>query len=241
VASAFSDDGKRLITVGQDGTVCLWELPRNPDLRSGPIPEDPADEKALAALAGRPIPLANGTTVQVGRAARGAQLSAPRAADGVIEHAAFTSSGDHVVTTGADGTARVWDVATGRPVTPPLRHRDTVVYAAFSPDGLRLLTASKDRTARLWDAVRGELLSPPLRHGRDIKRVLFGPDGSRAFVVCAGGAVASWDLTPDTRSADELVLLAEVESCGRVDEKQTRQTLGPAALRSAWEKLQSAR
>jgi WD40 repeat protein len=113
------------------------------------------------------------------------------------------------------------------------------VYAAFSPAGLRLITGSKDRTARVWDAASGEALSPPLRHSRDIQRVRFSSDGNRAVVIGASGSVVSWDLTPDGRPADVLVGLAEVMSCGRIDEKQARRVLDSKSLRSAWDKLQA--
>jgi serine/threonine protein kinase/WD40 repeat protein len=239
-AAALTAAGQ-FVTVGRDGTACVWELPRTPGLNAEPLPGGPPEEKTRVDLGGRTIRLADGTPVRVKRAETGAALAPPRPADGILEHAAFSPSGDRLVAADPDGTARVWDVASGKPMTPPLRHQAAVVYAAFSADGGRLLTASKDRTARVWDVARGEALSPPLRHARDIRRALFSPDGSRAVVVCAGDAVATWDLTPDARPADELLLLAEVLSCGRIDERQTRQPLDAGALRSAWERLPASR
>ena len=64
--------------------------------------------------------------------------------------AAFSSDGKYVLTSGADGTARLWDVATGTEVRRFTGHTNMVRDVAFSPDGKYILTASHDTTARLW-------------------------------------------------------------------------------------------
>ncbi len=237
LTAAFVGEGRLLLTVSHDGMVCVWELPRLLEL-GAPVRLEEAPERRPVALDGRPIQLANGLTVQVPRASMAGPISPPRPADGVVDHAVFSPGGDRAVLAGRDGVVCIWDVGMGKPVTPPLQHRDVVLYAAFSSDGLRLITASRDKTARVWDAVSGEPLSPPLKHSRDIERVLFSSDGTRAAVSCAGGVGITWDLTADRRPSDVLVVLAEVLSCSRIDDKQARQVLDAKALRSAWEKLQ---
>jgi len=63
---------------------------------------------------------------------------------------AFSPGGKTVLTSGADGTARLWDVQTGAEVRRYTGHTDWVRNVAFSPDGKYILTASNDNTARLW-------------------------------------------------------------------------------------------
>jgi WD40 repeat protein len=64
--------------------------------------------------------------------------------------AAFSPDGKFVLTSGRDGTARLWDITTGREIRRLTGHTNEVRDVAFSPYGKYILTASEDGTARLW-------------------------------------------------------------------------------------------
>lgn len=55
-----------------------------------------------------------------------------------------------MLSSGADQTARLWDVRTGQEVRRFAGHINEIRDVAFSPDGKYILTASFDNTARLW-------------------------------------------------------------------------------------------
>ena len=76
----------------------------------------------------------------------------------VVYEASFNADGSRVVTAGADGTARVWDVATGAPVAALIGHSEAVYTAAFSPDGTLVATGSQDDTVRVWDSATGKVV-----------------------------------------------------------------------------------
>ncbi len=69
---------------------------------------------------------------------------------GAVYGAAFSPDGKYVLTSGVDGTARLWDVQTGQELRRFAGYTDEERYVAFSPDGKHILTASQDSTARLW-------------------------------------------------------------------------------------------
>src|SRR5262249_1246439 len=119
--------------------------------------------------------------------------------------------GKQLVTAGADGTARVWELATGKPVTPLLRHGAGVLQAAFSPDGRRVATGSADRTARVWDAAPGKPVTPPLEHRAAVTLVAFSPDGRRV-ATAAADRVRQWDAA----AGDALGPSVLAASAGRV-------------------------
>jgi WD40 repeat protein len=72
-----------------------------------------------------------------------------------ILDAAFSPTGDRVVTASDDGTARVWDAATGTELHMLRAHDAAVEKILLTPDGRRIITASTDGSVRIWDAAAG--------------------------------------------------------------------------------------
>jgi WD40 repeat protein len=70
----------------------------------------------------------------------------PAGADGV----AFSPDGKYVVSSGVDGTARLWNVQAGQEVRRFAGGNTEIATVTFSPDGKYILTSSFDGTARLW-------------------------------------------------------------------------------------------
>jgi Tol biopolymer transport system component len=74
---------------------------------------------------------------------------------------AVSPDGKTVVTSSADGTARVWDTFTGKPLRT-LQHDSRlggglVWSAAFAPDGKTLALAHHNGCITFWDALQGKL------------------------------------------------------------------------------------
>jgi WD40 repeat protein/class 3 adenylate cyclase len=114
-----------------------------------------------------------------------------------ILHTEFSPDGQRIVTTGQDGTARVWDARTGQPLTPPLHHDGPVRFAGFSPDSQHLATASQDKAARLWDVRTGQLIQT-LLHDRPVRACRFSPDARQLLTVCEDQALL-WELPTGRR------------------------------------------
>jgi WD40 repeat protein len=70
-----------------------------------------------------------------------------------VNSAVFSADGRTLVTTCADGTARLWDAQNGEALREPFRHARAVLSAALSPDGRRLVTGGEDGVTRLWELV----------------------------------------------------------------------------------------
>ena len=111
-----------------------------------------------------------------------------------ILDAAFTPTGDRVVTASDDGTARVWETATGKELHVLRAHEAAVEKILVTPDGRRIITASADGSVRIWDAAAGrELCSLP--GSRETPRAIaLDPAGTR-LVTAAGGIVRIWGLS----------------------------------------------
>jgi len=116
---------------------------------------------------------------------------------GTVTWAAWSSNSRHVVTAGADGRARIWDVVTGQPVRTLTGHTGTVRAAAWSPDGRRVVTAGADGTAWVWDVETGQPLVPPYRgHTSDVTACAWSPDGSSIATASFDETAQVWD--PDS-------------------------------------------
>jgi tetratricopeptide (TPR) repeat protein len=175
--AAFSPDGRRVVTVSEDGTARVWDAGTGEAVTPA-LKHAGGVSRASFSPDGQLLVTAGGDTAQVWDAITGEPVTPPLKHKASIQEVAFSPDGRRVVTAGSDGTARVWDAGTGEAVTPALKHGGRVTHVSFSPDGQRLVTASDDRTARVWDAITGEPVTPPLAHDNAVHKACFSPDGS---------------------------------------------------------------
>jgi WD40 repeat protein len=125
-----------------------------------------------------------------------------------------------LVTSGADATARLWDLETGSE-RPVLRgHQAVIGGVAVSPEGARIATASDDGTTRLWNATSGEEVLTLFGHRALVFGVAFSPDGRLLATASADGTVAL-HLLP----IDELVTLARQRVTRELSDAECRRFL----------------
>jgi WD40 repeat protein/DNA-binding SARP family transcriptional activator len=163
LALALSANGALLAGAGEDGTISLWEVPSGRLVRQ------------LAGHAPRD---------------RTAHLEVEPPVS--VHQLEFLPDGQTMVSAGADGTVRVWDVATG---AARVVHRfdDEAVAAAPAPDGTRLAVADRSGTVLLLDPADGEVLATLERvSGRT--SLVFGPHGQLLAGAGPGPLAHLWDL-----------------------------------------------
>jgi WD40 repeat protein len=75
--------------------------------------------------------------------------------------ASWSPDGEMIITSGTDGTARIWDVATGDTIAIFSQGHE-MRAASFSPDGARVITAADDGTAAIRELPRQVPSGPEL-------------------------------------------------------------------------------
>jgi hypothetical protein len=111
---------------------------------------------------------------------------------GPVFAVAFSSDGKRLVSAGADGLVRLWDVAAGKEVHRFKGHAGAVKAVAWSHDGRTLLSGDEDKMARLWDVASGRLLHRLDGHDGAVEAVALSPDGKTAASAGRDGCVRTW-------------------------------------------------
>jgi WD40 repeat protein len=200
---AFSPDGHRAATGGNDGTARLWDAASGRELA---VLRGHASGVAAVAFSpdGRRLATASvDRTARLWDVASGTQFAVLEGHLSQLDAVAFSPDGGRVATASGDRTLRLWDAASGKSVAVlEGGHTGLVAALAFSPDGRRLATAGDDRTARLWDAASGKQLV--LRgHDAFVEAVAFSPDGRRLATAGADRTARLWDAA----SGEQLAVL----------------------------------
>ena len=110
-----------------------------------------------------------------------------------INSATFSPDGTRVITGGADGIVKVWDVATGALVSKPLTHPRPVLHTELSLDNERAVTLCDNGTAWLWRVAADETHARELEHGASVFGVRFSPSGRFVVTRAADTRTVIWD------------------------------------------------
>jgi WD40 repeat protein len=144
-----------------------------------------------------------------------------QAAVGVLRHpadvngTAFVRGGRSLVTTGEDGSVRLWDVASNRQRATferPRAGRPVFTRPAVSRDGRVLAAGAENGTIALWDIASRKLLGTlPTRSHRRVSSVAFSPDGQTLASAGEEPRIRLWDV-PGRSAAATLPRVDDLET-----------------------------
>jgi WD40 repeat protein len=175
--TAFSPDGKLLVTTGGDRLARLWEadtgrplgvpLPHQDEITS--VAFDPTGKYVLTASLDR--------SARLWEVATGRRAAAPLYHAEAIHSAQFAPDGRHVVTASQDGTARIWDVAAPAPQGAPGGPAAGHFTLAVSPSGRWHVSRSREQDqVQLWNTATGQPAGEPWQTGWRPELATFSSD-----------------------------------------------------------------
>jgi serine/threonine protein kinase len=199
-ALAVSADGRRAVSGGDDGCVCVWDTTMGSPTavltgHDGPVLAVAIDADGHRALSGGKDGL-----VIVWDLAAGQEICRLTGHHGPV-HAVSFAPEDRAISGGEDKTARVWSIEDKREVFTAFGDHQGAVRAV-AVEGRRAVSAGDDKTVRLWP------LEPPrsltrFYKDKDLKgaivTVAIAPDGHSVLLGSDSGEVRLWD-SRDKRS-----------------------------------------
>jgi WD40 repeat protein/DNA-binding SARP family transcriptional activator len=188
-AVSFSPDGKRIASAARDGEIAVARTAGGP-------------RRVVKRLEGgdfaRSIDFvgASGNTLAIGT--DGGRVALVRLSDGAVRElnphpgdSIYAVDADRdaqrVLSAGADGVARIWNVAGGDPLKLP--HGGVVQAASFSPDGRRVATVGDSGVLRLWDAGSGRGSKPIKISDQVLVSMRFSGNGRRIAIGALDGTI----------------------------------------------------
>jgi WD40 repeat protein len=164
---AFSPDGKRIASGGQDGKVLVWDAEKG----GAALLRLQGHVGTVTSVAfssdGKRIASGGGWdgTVRVWDAEKGGAARIPIQAHTDRVTTMFSPDGKPIaLVTDLEGKVPLWDAEKGSATLRSLQgFTRAVTTLAFSSDGKRIASGGLDKTVRVWDAEKGEEASDPSR------------------------------------------------------------------------------
>jgi WD40 repeat protein len=194
---AFSPDGTKLATAGEDGLARVWNTATGEELLVvsghatgiGAVAFDPTGN-VLATAGG------DGFTKLWNIGPAGSYELVAVATEAPATFSAYSTDGAWLATGTEEGDVSIWSAETGERRAVLNGHTGRITGGGFSLDGSLLVTSGEDRTARVWDVATEEQLFVIGEHADTIWSSTFSPDGSMLAIAALDGLVAIWSV-PD--------------------------------------------
>ena len=213
LSAAYSPDGTRLATIGDDGTTIVWDPSTGEERMRLPGSTQPSDlvtdRRVAYSPRGNLLAAGDNRLVRLYDASSGDLVRTLDGHAADVTAVAFDRDGARVASGASDGTVAIWEVSDGTRLAAMAAHADAVEGLTFSPDGQRLITGGGDASLRFWDVETGALLHEDTGFDSEVIGPTFSPDGS-LFAFSASSEAYLWRLAFTGAGSETQVTYEEV-------------------------------
>jgi len=200
----MTSDERMAVSTSKDGTLRLWEMSTGRCLRViehsaslGAVCVDRAGTIALTGGADGEIRVWNVSDGRCLRVLSGHEKSChktTRGTSGDVSAICLLPDESQILSTGYDGTVRLWRIATGQCLRIFRGHEHFVNGVAVSADGRLVISASYDDTIRVWEVATGAEVRVLRGHTNCVTSVAISSDGIWALSTSQDHTVRLWNV-----------------------------------------------
>jgi len=191
-AVAWSPDGTRIASGGDDNTAQIWNATTGKLLltyrghsSSVHLVVWSPDGMHIASVGGD-------TTVQIWDVASGTLLLTYRGHSQWTNVVAWSPNGKLIASSGEGDTIQLWSPKTGKLLFTHHGHSKRVDMIVWSPNSRRIASGGH-KEMQVWDAPTGKLLLNYHGHSQRVEIVMWSPDGDRIASGALDGTVQVWN------------------------------------------------
>jgi WD40 repeat protein len=189
----FSFDGRRILTVTEEGTARIFESGARVATQTLLVSEEALFDAAFDPAATRLATCGLDRHLRV------------YSVDGVLLHTfsghhsatvsclSWSKDGNYLVTGDASGALAVWDVRSGKILTVMRGHAGAVLDVLFSGDGASVFSASEDRTVRMWNSETGHQERVFSGHEDQVRALVRLGDSGEIATAAADRSLRVWN------------------------------------------------
>lgn len=195
---AYSDDGRWIVTTGQDATLKVWDAAYHNLVRT--LELDDGRATSLALFGTRALTAHADGKVVMWDLERADKIASFQRNEASIWSVVFTGDKDHFAAASHDWKVALWDARqTGAPLHVFDGHDNAVQALAYSPRRMQLASGSADKTVRLWN-LETLKLRRRYRGNRDfVTATAFSPNGRMLAGGSLDGDIRVWSALSSRR------------------------------------------
>jgi serine/threonine protein kinase len=198
----YTSDGRQFVTVGDDGTLKLWETPGRTLVRTFDLGS--RDASTLAVSGNRAVIAHKSGRITLWDLELGNRIAEFKRNEADVHAVAFAGSLDRILAASHDWKLTLFDART--PILPVHvfdGHESAVQAVAFSAARNLIASGSADRTVRIWKAETFEPARVYRGHQDFVTALAFAADGRMLASGDLSGTVRVWSMT--TRRAQRAI------------------------------------
>lgn len=192
-ALAYGDDGRLMVTTGQDATLKVWNAASNVLLRTIEMDDGPAVSMALSGS--RAVTGHSHGEVVIWDIEKAEKVASFKRNEAEVWSVTFAGSQDRVAASSHDWKVTLWDVNTpSQPLHVIDAHENSAQAVAFfaAPGRPMLASGGADKTVKLWNLASMEQVRRYRGHRDFVTDLSFSPNGRMLASAGLDGAIRLW-------------------------------------------------